>query len=109
MVAESITQSQDILLIRHGEYQSVRPPYYLTAHGIEQSRATGRRLHTLFASNAIRSSKIIHSGIMQARQTAQEICTHIRDPELELKEDILLNEGHPVAVISYRYKRTKSC
>ena len=52
------------------------------------------RLHTLIASNVVKSSKILHSGLVQASQTAQEICTHNEAPLLELKEDVLLKEGH---------------
>ena len=95
-----ITQKRDIVLVRHGEYQSNQNPHHLTALGFRQARATGTRLNQLISSNVIHTTKIVHSGLLRAQQTARELSTQIT-PHVELEEDVILNEGYPTRVRLY--------
>ena len=101
LATHGITQSRDILLVRHGEYQSDQTPHYLMAQGIRQARTTGRRLNMLISRGIIHTTKIVHSGLMRAQQTAREICAQIT-PQVELEEDVILNEGYPTQVRLYQ-------
>ena len=95
------TQSRDIALVRHGEYQSDQTPHHLTVQGIRQARATGQRLNLLISSNFIHTTKIVHSGLTRAQQTAREITRQIT-PQIELEEDVIVNEGYPTRVRIYQ-------
>lgn len=97
LATQGITQSRDIVLVRHGEYQSNQPPHHITPLGIRQARATGRRLNLLIARSIICTNKIVHSGLMRAQQTAQEISREVR-PQVQLEQDEILNEGYPTRV-----------
>ena len=80
-----------ILLVRHGEYYQSIPQYGLTPRGVGQARAAGDRLQVLLVSRVIATSKIVHSQLQRARETAQQ----------QLQEDTLLNEGQPAAVSTF--------
>ncbi|XP_024083857.1 serine/threonine-protein phosphatase PGAM5, mitochondrial isoform X2 [Cimex lectularius] len=82
-----------IILIRHGQYHTdgkTESEMKLTELGREQARMTGQRLKEL----GIRYTKLIHSPMTRARETAEIIHEFI--PDVPTEECPLLEEGSPI-------------
>ncbi|XP_032803277.1 serine/threonine-protein phosphatase PGAM5, mitochondrial [Petromyzon marinus] len=85
--------TRHILLVRHSQYNLAGPTdeqRFLTDTGREQAELTGQRL----ASLGFPYTRIVHSSMRRAIETAQIISTHL--PDVALSSSDLLREGMPI-------------
>lgn len=91
----TVTASRHLFLVRHGQYHNHRKlerERCLTTVGREQLRFTGQRLKEIGLSY----SKIVASTMKRAQESAKIIREYIREKELPLLSDSLLEEGAPI-------------
>jgi serine/threonine-protein phosphatase PGAM5 len=89
--------SRHLFLIRHGQYEisaKDADSMILTALGREQATETGKRL--VQVGKTLKFTKLYHSNMIRAIETADLIKNELQLPELPVKMDPLLAEGAPI-------------
>lgn len=96
------SKRKHVILIRHGQYKLDNEINDLTERGEQQAMLTGQKLNQLlqiqsfdkYGTRRFRVSKVVHSGVTRAKQTALIAAKEI-SPSYELVEDPILAEGWP--------------